>query len=107
MGSNSDQLALFNQYDDEYCSKSTAVATSIQKISALGGGEHCPLSFPPFPPPAIAYNPEGVSLSMASVRMLQCMPVGQSACHTSVAQRWGVEPMRLECRTAEGQGPRG
>jgi hypothetical protein len=38
MASNSDQLALFNQYDDEYCSKSTAVATSIQKISALGGG---------------------------------------------------------------------
>jgi len=40
MGSSSDQLALFNQYDDEYCSKSTAVATSIQKISALGGGAY-------------------------------------------------------------------
>ena len=31
-------MALFNQYDDEYCSKSTSVATSIQKISALSGG---------------------------------------------------------------------
>ena len=38
MASGGDQLALFNQYDDEYCSKSTAVATGIQKISALNGG---------------------------------------------------------------------
>lgn len=39
MASGGDQMALFNQYDDEYCSKSTAVATSIQKIAALNGGQ--------------------------------------------------------------------
>ena len=39
MASGNDQLALFNQYDDEYCAKSTDVANSIQKISSLSGGE--------------------------------------------------------------------
>ena len=39
MAASLDQLALFNQYDDEYCSKSTDVANSIQKVSALSGGE--------------------------------------------------------------------
>lgn len=38
MASSSDQLALFRQYDAEYCSKSTQVANSIQKIIALNGG---------------------------------------------------------------------
>ena len=34
-----DQLGLFNQYDNEYCSKSTDVAQSVEKIKALSGGE--------------------------------------------------------------------
>ena len=34
----SDQLALFNQYDGEYCSKATDVASKIQAIASLSGG---------------------------------------------------------------------
>ena len=33
-----DQLALFNQYDSEYCSKATDVARKIQAVAALGAG---------------------------------------------------------------------
>ena len=36
----SDQLALFNQYDGEYCSKATDVASKIQAIASLSGGVH-------------------------------------------------------------------
>ena len=35
----SDQLALFNQYDSEYCSKATDVARKVQVASNLGPGE--------------------------------------------------------------------
>ena len=35
----SDQLALFNQYDSEYCSKATDVARKVQVASSLGPGE--------------------------------------------------------------------
>lgn len=35
----SDQLALFNQYDSEYCSKATDVARKVQIASSLGPGE--------------------------------------------------------------------
>ncbi len=35
----SDQLALFNQYDSEYCSKATDVARKVQVASTLGPGE--------------------------------------------------------------------
>ena len=34
----SDQLALFNQYDSEYCSKATDVARKIQAVASLGNG---------------------------------------------------------------------
>ena len=34
-----DQLALFNQYDSEYCSKATDVARKIQAVAALGTGD--------------------------------------------------------------------
>ena len=34
----SDQLALFNQYDSEYCSKATDVARKIQAVASLGIG---------------------------------------------------------------------
>jgi hypothetical protein len=40
MAANStDQLALFNQYDSEYCSKATDVARKIQAVTALGAGD--------------------------------------------------------------------
>lgn len=35
----SDQLALFNQYDSEYCGKATEVARKVQAASSLGAGE--------------------------------------------------------------------
>lgn len=34
----SDQLALFNQYDNEYCTKATDVARKIEAVSSLSGG---------------------------------------------------------------------
>ena len=36
----SDQLALFNQYDSEYCSKATEVARKVQAAISLGPGKH-------------------------------------------------------------------
>ena len=33
-----DQLALFNQYDNEYCNKATDVARKIQAVGSLSGG---------------------------------------------------------------------
>ena len=44
----SDQLALFTQYDGEYCSKATDVASKIQAIASLSGGES---ERPPASPP--------------------------------------------------------
>ena len=35
----SDQLALFNQYDSEYCSKATDVARKVQAATSVGAGE--------------------------------------------------------------------
>ncbi len=37
-----DQMALFNQYDSEYCTKATDVARKVQAVSSLGSG-WCPL----------------------------------------------------------------
>lgn len=34
-----DQLALFNQYDSEYCSKATDVARKIQAVASLSGDQ--------------------------------------------------------------------
>lgn len=34
-----DQLALFNQYDNEYCTKATDVARKIEAVSSLTGGK--------------------------------------------------------------------
>ena len=34
----SDQLALFNQYDSEYCSKATDVARKVQAATSVGAG---------------------------------------------------------------------
>lgn len=34
-----DQLALFNQYDNEYCTKATDVARKIEAVSSLAGGK--------------------------------------------------------------------
>ena len=45
----SDQLALFNQYDSEYCSKATDVARKVQVASSLGPGE-CQVSSQGRPP---------------------------------------------------------
>lgn len=36
-----DQLALFNQYDSEYCSKATDVARKVQAATSLAAGK-CP-----------------------------------------------------------------
>ena len=36
-----DQLALFNQYDSEYCSKATDIARKVQAAASLAAGE-CP-----------------------------------------------------------------
>ena len=36
----SDQLALFNQYDSEYCSKATEVARKVQAAISLSSGKH-------------------------------------------------------------------
>jgi hypothetical protein len=33
-----DQMALFNQYDSEYCTKATDVARKVQAVSSLGSG---------------------------------------------------------------------
>lgn len=33
-----DQMALFNQYDSEYCTKATDVARKVQAVSSLGAG---------------------------------------------------------------------
>ena len=40
----SDQLALFNQYDSEYCSKATDVARKVQAASSVGAGKSGKLS---------------------------------------------------------------
>ena len=37
--SSGDQLALFNQYDSEYCSKATEVAQKIQAVASLSGDQ--------------------------------------------------------------------
>lgn len=37
--SSGDQLALFNQYDSEYCSKATEVARKIQAVASLSGDQ--------------------------------------------------------------------
>jgi hypothetical protein len=34
-----DQLALFNQYDNEYCAKATDVARKIEAVTSLSGGK--------------------------------------------------------------------
>ena len=33
-----DQLALFTQYDNEYCNKATDVSRKIQAVASLSGG---------------------------------------------------------------------
>ena len=40
----SDQLALFNQYDSEYCSKATDVARKVQAATSVGAGKSGKLS---------------------------------------------------------------